>query len=224
MKNKNYQLALELRRNGKSYAEIEKQLHVSKSTLSNWFSKEEWSQNIVTVLNSQRKIDVREKVLLMNTARKKNLESKYRLIKEQAIKEFELLKTNPLFLIGLSLYWGEGDKVYNGRVALINSDPALLKVIRKFYVEVLNIDCDKLRVGMFIYPDHSEKQLKDYWSKELEIPSNQFIKTQILESKAKLTKRKTLYGVCSLYFSSTEVSIRIHEWIKLLSTEIYMRE
>lgn len=52
------------------------------------------------------------------------------------------------------------------------------------------------------------------------VPKSQFIKVQILESRAKLTNAKSKYGICCLYFSKTEFHIKIDEWIRLLSLDL----
>jgi thiamine phosphate synthase YjbQ (UPF0047 family) len=37
-----------------------------------------------------------------------------------------------------------------------------------------------------------------------------------LPSKSTLTKSKVTYGMCNIYFCSTEMSIKIDEWIRLM--------
>jgi hypothetical protein len=81
-----------------------------------------------------------------------------------------------------------------------------------------------LRVGLFIYDDLNEAILKHYWAELLEIPEKQFIKTQVLKSKSTLTNRKSKHGICSLYFSSTELSVKIREWIILFQESILHKD
>ena len=105
-------------------------------------------------------------------------------------------------------------------VAVANTDPNLLNVVAKFYRKYLSLDESKLRIALFIYKDIDEKFAIKFWSKLLHVPKTQFIKTQVLESKARLTKTKSKYGICSLYFSNTEFHIKIMEWIRLLSLDM----
>ena len=152
-----------------------------------------------------------------NLARKEiNIARKQSYLKEAQF-EFRKQIDNPLFLIGLGIYWGEGDKSNNGRVAVINTDPELLKIIASFFRQCLGILNNNLRIGLFIYEDIDKDVAVSFWSEKLNVPTHQFIKVQVLKSRSKLTKNRSKYGICSLYCSSTELSIKIHEWIRLLS-------
>src|SRR5690606_31404553 len=128
-----YQEALKLRKAGHSYSQISSRLSVSKSTLSYWFSRTIWSSSIREKLDAQWGDISRERILAMNARNKQLIEERHTKIREMAQAEFSSLQNNPIFLIGLALYWGEGDKATNGRVAVINSDPKLLKKVVAFY-------------------------------------------------------------------------------------------
>lgn len=118
-------------------------------------------------------------------------------------------------MLGLGIYWGEGDKAENGRVAVINTDGDLLKVVVKFYCRCLKVLSSKLRVGLFIYDGMDLEEEVIFWSEKLSVPRSQFIKVQVLKSRSRRTERKSRHGVCSIYFSSTELSVKIREWIRL---------
>lgn len=156
----------------------------------------------------------------MNQAKKQKTIERHNLYKDEALKEFEKLKNNPLFLTGLAIYWGEGEKANKGRVSVVNSDSTLIKTVAVFFRKCLMIPEEKLRAALFIYEDHDEVKLKDFWSKELGISKTQFIKTQILPSRSNHTKNKMSKGICTLYFSSTEMRVKILKWIELLSNSM----
>ncbi|MFA5532275.1 MAG: hypothetical protein WDA13_01605 [Candidatus Shapirobacteria bacterium] len=212
-----YKKAEVLRRKGKSYSFISDELGVSKSTISNWFSEESWSNQIKLDLNCSRLKMARKNLVMANFIRKENQLKRRKQYLDEANFEFKKLISKPLFLIGLGIYWGEGDKTNNGRVAVINTDPELLKIIVNFYRQCLGVVDSNLRVGLFIYEDIDRETIIDFWSNILNIPRQQFIKIQVLKSRSRLTKHKSKYGICSLYFSSTRLSVKIHEWIRLLS-------
>ena len=73
---------------------------------------------------------------------------------------------------------------------------------------------------LFIYSDINEESALIYWSNTLEIPLSNFIKTQKLSSRSTYTKRKVKYGMCNVYFSSIEMSIKITEWLFLLARDL----
>ena len=215
--NNKYYEAKELRKKGFSYSEISKEINIPKSTLSYWFSKKAWSQKVKKRIIKRQKNISKTTQILANKARLLKKELRQNRFRKEARKEFKKLKSTPLFLVGLGIYWGEGEKVGQGRVSVINTDPKLLLVMVNFYRNILNISENKLRIALFVYNDIDINTVTNYWSRTLKIPQQQFIKTQMLKSRSKRTKRKSKYGICNLYFSSTEQSIKISEWIKLLN-------
>ena len=161
---------------------------------------------------------VSSNLLAANKARQENNRRRRKRYLDEAQSEFLKLMKSSLFVIGLGVYWGEGDKSDNGRVAVINTDPDLLYITAKFFRKCLMVSNKSLRVGLFLYNDVDRDTTVSFWSRKLNIPYNQFIKIQTLKSRSRLTKRKSKYGICSLYFSNTELSVKIHEWIRLLSS------
>lgn len=220
-KNKSlYKKVIKLRKLGKSYKEISLELKVAKSTISDWLSKKNWSITLKNKLALRASIKNRKNLLKMNEINHLNALKRYDQYKSEARLEFNKLKNNKLFLTGLAIYWGEGEKTNNGRVSVVNSDNKMLEVIISFYRNVLKIPEEKLRAAMFIYKDINEERALNYWSKVLQINKKSFIKTQILPSKSKLTKTRVINGMCCVYFSNKEKSIKIREWIKLLAEEM----
>lgn len=212
-----YKQAEVLRKEGRSYKLISDELGISKSTISNWFANKPWSNKVKFNLNCSRLRIAKENLLAANFARNRNqLKRREQYLLEAQVEFKELIK-NPLFLVSLGIYWGEGDKINNGRVAVINTDPELLKIVVDFYRQCLGILDSSLRIGLFIYEDIDKDTTITFWSDILRVPKQQFIKIQILKSRSSLTKNKSKYGICSLYFSSTEFSVKIHEWIRLMS-------
>lgn len=209
-----------LRKIGKSYLEISKALSVPKSTLSNWFSMKKWSQSIKFQLTEKNKDRSRNYIIQINKLRRLQTLQRHEKYREEARLEYKKMKADHLFLSGLSIYWGEGEKAGKGRVSVINSSVEMLQVVVNFYRQTLKIPENKLRGAIFIYGDHDVNKALDYWSMKLKVPKAQFIKTQILPTRSNLTKNKVKNGMCNLYFSSTELNIKISEWIKLLALEM----
>jgi|SRR3989344_8988530 len=212
--------ATKLRRLGKSYLQISQKLGVPKSTLSFWFSKNKWSQQLSRKLILKKREEDTNRLIKINKKRHILTLIRYDRFRTEATKSFPALSKNPLFLIGLSLYWGEGEKRDSGRVSVINTDVSLMKTVVNFYRKILKVSEDKLRVGLFIYADIDQDKAINFWARNLKISKKQFIKVQILPSRAKITKRKVKYGVCSVYLASTELNIKMRHWIYLLSGKI----
>jgi len=212
--------AVSLRKEGKSYLEISTLLHVPKSTLCSWFHTLHWSQGIRNDLVEKNRCVNTQRIIRLNKARRSTTLARHDDYRREAQREYISMKKDPLFLIGISLYWGEGEKTNSGRVSVINSDDKMLKVIVSFYRNVLHISNEKLRAALFLYKDLNEQEMLQYWSEVIQLPISQFIKTQILRSRSVLTKRKVNNGMCTVYFSDTKLTIKIREWIRLLSQDV----
>jgi|SRR3989344_3161904 len=208
------------RKSGKSYSELSKEFGISKGTLSSWFSKTKWSGEIKTQLAIKNRKQSSLHMINLNKIRSANKLIRDRKYRQEAQETYKENQYNPLFISGICLYWGEGEKVNTGRVSLINTDTNLLQVEINFFRNILKIPDSKLRAAVFIYNDLNENTVLNYWSNELRLPREQFIKTQILPSRSNLTKRKLTNGICNIYFSSVEYNIKIKEWIRLISINL----
>src|SRR3989338_7427985 len=136
--------AEQMRRAGKSYKKIHKKLKIPIATLSDWFRNAPWSIEIRNKLAGEESLANPNKLQLMVAATKKKfarLHEEYRL---EAINEFSLLKNNPLFIAGVMLYWGEGDKIVNNSaIRLSNSEPGMIRAFYVFLVNILPIPKEK---------------------------------------------------------------------------------
>ena len=119
--------AFELRKQNKTYKEIETLLNVSRSTLCGWFKNEEWSKHIKKS-NIYKQIRISTAHLnKMNECRLLMLDKKYKEVEAEATKEFEIFKNDPLFMAGLMLYAGEGDRKNRIAKDLIRRKPLFSK-------------------------------------------------------------------------------------------------
>lgn len=209
-----------LRKNEKSYSEIYKATNISKSTLSDWLAEKDWSIKIKSKLTDESLKNNKQNIVAAIKVIKAKKKSRHSRFKKEALAQYLKFKNDPLFTFSLGLYWGEGDKKSGESVAVTNTDPNMLRIISLFYRKYLNVDESKLRIALFLYKDINKDFAIDFWSQLLNVPRSQFIKIQILESRAKRTKTKSKYEICCLYFSNTEFHIKILEWIRLLCLEM----
>jgi hypothetical protein len=213
-------LALKLRKQGKSYAKIGKELNIPKSTLSEWFSKAEWSCEIKKEL-TRKAIFIAKKRLRLIVARRREywekLREKYR---QKARNEFPRFLNDPLFVAGISLYWGEGhSKMQGGRVELANVDPRMISIFARFLTEIAKISKEKIRVWLILYTDLSEKRCKSFWSQASGIPETQFYKTQFIKGRHKTKKLEN--GICEIQTYNRELKEKIFTWINMLYNELH---
>ncbi len=203
---------LELRRKGFSYKEIKKLTGISVSTLSDWFKNEDWSKDVTEKNNSKHMKISRDRILKMNESRDLALGRKYKDMEDEAVVEYKMYKSEPLFTAGLMLYAGEGDKATKGIIRLSNIDFGIHRVFIRFLSKFMGIDNKRLRCGLLLYPDLDIVICKDRWSKELGIPISQFHKPQIIQGRHK-TKRLH-FGVGSIIFSSSFLKKKLLLWIE----------
>lgn len=186
-----------LRLQGKSYGEIIERLGVPPSILSGWFGKEDWSTAIRQRLTAaiQEKHTVR--IVQLNKIRGENLARVYEEARKEARDEFELLKYSPLFIAGLMLYWGEGDKAGKDKVRLTNTDAEMISLFVLFLRQVLNIPESKIQGHILIYPDLNDIDTRAHWARSSGLPNTNFSKSTLTQGRHK-TKRLG-HGVCMIF-------------------------
>jgi len=134
----------------------------------------------------------------------------------EAKREFNDFAQNPLFIAGISLYWGEGDrKMKNGLVRLGNTDWRIIALFIEFLEKIAKVPKEKIKLSLTLYPDLSEEKCKIFWSQKCKIPLKQFYKTQFIRGRHP-TKRLS-YGICSVVVSSRRLKEKIFTWINLFA-------
>jgi len=210
--------ALKMRRSGKSYNEIVAALRIPKSTLSGWFANIDWSRELKQRLQKDRQSDHIIRLQELNKLRGANLARAYEEARAEAKTEFDLLKYNPLFIAGVMLYWGEGDKLTKYAVTITNSDPTLIRLYVFFLENICRIPTEKIKAHILIYPDLNEETCRLFWASRSHISLSRFMKCTVIQGKQKARPLK--YGVCMVVISSTYLKVKMLEWLKLLPGEL----
>ncbi len=211
--------AEKLRRSGKSYKEISKALGVAKSTLSKWFSNEEWSLDVTKNLQSRAIESSKKRIKSLNVVRHIRLEELYIKAETEAEKEFVKYKNNALFISGVMLYWGEGDKKFeNGRVKVSNTDPSIIKIFRNFLIKFSNYPIEKIKGWILLYPDINKESALSYWSRETGIIKSNFTKSTVIQGRHKT--HRLPYGTCTVHITNKYLKKKILKWIELYKNEL----
>lgn len=186
--------AIRLRKEGYSYSIIKKRLGVSKSTLSNWLSRIPFVPNKEVI---QKTGMARLKSALWKHQQKIN---SFEKAKKEAMKEVGLLSKRDLFMLGIGLYLGEGEKKYEN-IKIVNSNPDIIRLAIKWLCTVCKISKENLRALIHLYPDNNVQESLIFWSKTTSLPLSQFYKTTIDARKDKTSKKKggLPYGTLSVY-------------------------
>lgn len=211
--------AIALRRQGKSYTEIQTVVSVSKGTLSYWLKG-------ITLLPSEQK-RLHEKMNTLGTrALIKRNKHQTVLAAQRALqtrtsarKQIRKLTKQDLFLMGVALYWGEGYK--RGAegsawkcVDFTNSDPDMIVIMLKFFQQCCAVPKSKIRMHLMLHDKSQEKNAKQFWSRTTGVPIKQFVYTSFVISKSSQGKRQHLkYGTVHIRIHDTELFFRIIGWI-----------
>ena len=139
----------------------------------------------------------------------------------EADKLFLEYKDDPLFMLGVGLYWGEGGKTGSSFV-MVNSDPALLTIWMDWH--------KKFAKGMLINPTiycHEDvvfDESKRFWSEKLRLNESEFhfVSCVPKSSKHKRPKRILPYGTLRLTTrtGSKEMFVKMMRWIELVSGKV----
>ena len=208
-------VAFKLRKQGKSYNEINKILGISKSTLSEWFKNNPESQKIKAALSARSNNNVTERIKRFVRENKLRWNKWREVAREEAKKEFVILVKKPLFIAGTMLYWGEGDSKPRNPVRLTNTDPRMIALYVKFLTNILNIPKEKIKASIILYSDLSEETCLNFWSNITKLSKSQFYKTQFIKGQhptARLTN-----GICMVICNSRQLKEKMIVWIDLLS-------
>lgn len=204
--------AIKLRIQGKTYKEIREIIpNLSKSTLSGWLknfklnSKQEkkLKQNI-------EKITYNARVKSAWTKRKIKQE-KIKRIHKEAKEELSVLFKNPLFLVGVSLYWAEGSKTQEA-VQFSNSDPRLIKIMIKWFKEICKVPENKLKVHIYIHEIYKKENCEKFWSQVTKVPVSNFGKTTYKPTIHKIKKNPDYKGVCRIDINNVDLFRKITGW------------
>lgn len=121
------------------------------------------------------------------------------------------LSEKELFVAGLFLYWGEGVKGLKRSVGLYNTNPQMIKFGLFWYIKILKIPAEKIRIKLHLYSDMNIKKEMNFWSKELKFPLSRFSNPYIKNTKKADINNKGGFGhgTCGLLFNDVFLKERI---------------
>lgn len=215
--------AIELRIQGKTYSEIRAVIpNLPKSTLSGWLRNIKLTPEQEERLRRNVEKNIYKGRVKAAWAIRQSRIKRTNYIIEQAKKEVPSLLKNPLFLIGLSLYWAEGTKS-NEYVQFANSDPRLIKIMMKWFREICKVPDEKMKIHIYIHKVYSHENCEAFWSKITSIPVSRFGKTTYKPTPHKVKKNLDYKGVCRIDISDVNLFRRIMGWQQSVS-EIFNKE
>lgn len=182
-------IAIEMRRRGFAYSEIENRLHVPKSTLSFWLKKIK-----LTPEQTKKLADKRIETLKANASKRvSKTERMIEEIKNSSAGDIREISKKELWLIGVILYWKNGNKSdLRKGVHFSSSDSKMIKLFLRWLKEVGEIKDEEIKFDIFMKGRGKNKNdlavidAINYWSKIVEFPKDRF--SSIYFQKAKNAK------------------------------------
>ena len=207
------QLGLALRRLGLTYSEIQTVIPVPNGTLSNWCQE--------VVLTSPQ-IDAIQERVGPNTQRgiPRDTQWKRRLEIDTIRSDARLFATSnlsdPRFVGGVVLYWGEGSKTRN-HLDLVNTDPAALRYFTTWVRAYLDPEAE-FKLWLHLHTGNDEEAAKTYWSGALNLGSIAFGKTHIKSAGTGHRKNHLPHGICRVRTSRASSHWhRVMVWIEVVA-------
>jgi len=153
----------------------------------------------------------RKHVVGVAATRKGSVERRDRDAEMKARESFQTYWPDPIFVAGLSLYWGGGDKVGRYQVRFTNTDPELIS----FFIKFLNAYApgykERIWISLIQYAGTDREANEQFWQAKTMIPKEQFQKTVTIKSKS--VERQSPRGICVVGVSSVSLKIKMMTWI-----------
>jgi hypothetical protein len=217
--------ALALRRKGESIKDIAKKLQVSPGSVSLWCQSIALTKKQEAILRAkQTTAGLRGRQMGADMNKAKRIIAML-AAEDQARTEVHTINTRELFFLGLGIYWGEGVKSRSGQATVVNSDPRILTIAIKWFVECLGVAPLEFRPYVYISTQHRDREdvIMDYWAKTLSLPRSQFKNPMYVphQSKQKYANHDTYYGVVALRVAkSTNLKYRILALLQAVSERL----
>jgi len=221
---KDKNLAIRLRKQGKSYNEIARILNAPKSTLSLWLRDVKMPPEIEKKFWDKTRKKWARSITQFNKKRGRLAKEKAKKLQKNAAKDIGALSERELFLMGAALYWAEGyKKRLRWTLQFCNSDPAMIKFMMKFFKEVCNVPKEKIKASAQIHPNVTPEKAINYWSRISGISKKQFTKTYSRissSSKQKRPSNRLPYGTLRIVICDTQMANKIKGWIQGIKNQV----
>lgn len=205
--------AQKLRKKGLSVGRIQKQLGVSRSSVSLWVRNVKLTDRQIKKLYSNKRSGALKGSFIAARNKIKARELLTQGIMEAARKDIKALSRRDRFMAGVVMYFAEGDK--GGKNASFsNSDPRAIKFMVGWFREECRVPEGKFRCYLYIHDNLNEIKAKCFWSNLTSIPLSQFRKSYIVKNNPKrLRKVRHEYGVLRISVSDVNLCRKIMGWI-----------
>ncbi len=164
-----HETAVAMRKEGRSYREIQAVVGVAKSTLSLWLRDVPLSEEQQRALADRGPSSTRANA----AAARANATRRRSVVQAQAKAQITHSSESELFVAGVVAYWAEGSKNKPWRfgqgTVLVNSDPGLIQLFIR-WLALMGINGDRLQFRLMIHESADVPAALDYWSSVVGAP------------------------------------------------------
>ena len=173
------EIAVAMRREGKSYREIAEVVPVSKSTLSLWLRDVALTDDQLTVL--------RERRASSSVRRHQGIRTRHELRRAKVVADAraqipDSIAESELFVAGIVAYWAEGSKHKPWRsandVAFINSDPEMILLFMRWLL-LIGKSADDCSFRLSIHESADVAAAEAYWAGVVGVDVGRMLKTTL---------------------------------------------
>lgn len=210
--------AIALRREGKTYKEIQRIVPVAKSTLSLWL------RSVGLAKRQQQRISEKR----LKAARKgADIRRSQRIREKEILRQSGVIDIGPLserdrWLVGIALHWAEGSKQSSrspsAGVVFGNMDSSMIRTYL-LWLRQLGVQDSDLVFELYLHAARASeaKNFVTWWSKEIKVPEAN-IKTYFKQGSSSTNRTNTgdlYHGLMRIKVKgSTSLNRRIHGWFE----------
>ena len=208
--------AVALRKKGYSYNEILAEIPVAKSSISLWLKDTPLTNSEKAVLKNHTDTNIsRGRIKAASAARENRLtREKKRLpgIRAQFVKYCY----DPLFQLGIGLYWAEGAKS-SGGVMFTNSDAEMVRIMLQWIEKFTLYNRNDLRYRLYVHKPYAHENCDQWWAKELGVSHTNFTPVSYKPTNKGIKIRENYKGCLRVEVPKSTVLLHsIKIWTKQL--------
>lgn len=185
--------AVALRKKGYSYKEIMREVKVAKSSISLWLKEMPLLPYEKEALKRRKSAAVTRGHIRAAATHHQNRLKREKVYFINAQEIFNKHKNNPLFHVGITLYWAEGAK-RNNQFLFINSDEEMIELMVSWLEEFLGYSRLGFRYRLYIHKPYAHENLEQFWMRLLGVTQLQMSKTIYKPSGLGVKKRPEYKG------------------------------
>lgn len=185
--------SLLLRKQGLTYQEILRQVPVAKSSLSLWLKNSILTKAEKKLLKKRVNANISLGRIRAAASNRQNKIDRDKVLFKESKDLFEKYKDNPLFHVGIALYWAEGAKRFDF-FHFMNSDDAMILVMLEWLETFTHYSRADIGYRLYTHEPFRHDNWELWWQKRLGATESQFKKTIIKPTGLGVKKRPNYRG------------------------------